>query len=77
MTQLFPGLRVARIDRDTIEYRFTVDDPGTWARPWTVTFPLVKSEGAIYEYACHEANYGLQNILKNARATESGAPKLT
>jgi hypothetical protein len=34
----------------------------------------VKSEGAIYEYACHEANYGLQNILKNARATESGAP---
>jgi len=66
--------RFTRIDRDTIEYRFTVDDPGTWARPWTVTFPLVKSEGAIYEYACHEANYGLQNILKNARATESGAP---
>ena len=62
------------IDRDTIDTRFTVDDPGTWARPWTVTFPLVKSEGAIYEYACHEANYGLENILKNARATESGAP---
>jgi hypothetical protein len=62
--------RFTRIDRDTIEYRFTVEDPGTWTRPWTVTFPLVRSDGRIYEYACHEANYGLQNILKNARATE-------
>ena len=65
--------RFTRIDRDTIEYRFTVDDPGTWTRPWTVTFPLVRSDGAMYEYACHEANYGLQNILKNARATEPAA----
>jgi hypothetical protein len=47
-----------------------MDDPGTWTRPWTVTFPLVRSDGHIYEYACHEANYGLQNILKNARATD-------
>jgi hypothetical protein len=61
--------RFTRIDRDTIDYRFTVEDPGTWTRPWTVTFPLVRSDGKIYEYACHEANYGLQNILKNARAT--------
>jgi hypothetical protein len=65
--------RFTRIDRDTIEYRFTVDDPGTWTRPWTVTFPLVRSDGAMYEYACHEANYGLGNILKNARATERAA----
>ena len=65
--------RFTRIDRDTIEYGFTVDDPGTWTRPWTVTFPLVRSDGAMYEYACHEANYGLQNILKNARATEPAA----
>jgi hypothetical protein len=64
--------RFTRIDRDTIEYRFTVEDPSTWARPWTVTFPLVKSDGQMYEYACHEANYGLQNILKNARVTEGG-----
>ncbi len=62
--------RFTRVDQDTIDYRFTVEDPTTWARPWTVTFPLVKSEGHIYEYACHEANYGLQNILKNARAAE-------
>jgi hypothetical protein len=62
--------RFTRIDADTIEYRFTVEDPTTWTRPWTVTFPLVKSEGPIFEYACHEGNYGLQNILKNARAEE-------
>jgi hypothetical protein len=62
--------RFTRIDRGTIEYRVTMDDPGTWTRPWTVTFPLVRSDGHIYEYACHEANYGLQNILKNARATD-------
>ena len=65
--------RLTRVDRDTIEYRFTVEDPGTWTRPWTVTFPLVRSDAAIYEYACHEANYGLRNILKNARATEPAA----
>ena len=62
--------RFTSIDRDTIEYRFTVEDPATWTRPWTVTYPLVKNDGQIYEYACHEANYGLQNILKNARAAE-------
>jgi hypothetical protein len=63
--------RFTRVDQHTIEYRFTVDDPSTWTRPWTVTFPLVKSDGLIYEYACHEGNYGLQNILTNARAAET------
>jgi hypothetical protein len=66
--------RFTRVDRDTIEYRFTVDDPTTWTRPWTVSFPLVRSDDRIYEYACHEANYGLLNILKNARAVEGSAP---
>ena len=66
--------RFTRVDRDTIEYRFTVEDSTTWTRPWTVTFPLVRNDGEMYEYACHEANYGLQNILKNARATEHAAP---
>ena len=60
-----------RIDAGTIEYRFTVEDPTTWTRPWTVAFPLVKSDGPMYEYACHEANYSLQNILSIARAAES------
>jgi hypothetical protein len=63
--------RFTRVDQHTIEYRFTVDDPSTWTRPWTVTFPLVKSDGLIYEYACHEGNYGLQNILTNARAADT------
>jgi hypothetical protein len=62
--------RFTRVSADTIDYRLTVDDPTTWARPWTVTFPMVKSEGAIYEYACHEGNYGLVGILMGARATE-------
>jgi hypothetical protein len=66
--------RFTRIDQRTIDYRISVEDATTWVRPWTVSFPLTKSEGPIYEYACHEANYGLRNILKNARAVEAGAP---
>ena len=65
--------RFSRVDAHTIDYRFTVDDPTTWARPWTVDFPLVMSDGEIYEYACHEGNYGLLNILRNARAEEAAA----
>jgi hypothetical protein len=63
--------RFTPIDVGTIEYRFTVEDPTTWTRPWTVAFPLVKSDGPMYEYACHEANYSLPNILSIARAEES------
>ena len=62
--------RFTRIDADTLEYRFTVDDPTTWTRPWTVAFPMVKTDGPIYEYACHEGNYGLVGILSGARAEE-------
>ena len=58
------------IDADTIEYRFTIDDPTTWTRPWTVAYPMVKTEGPIYEYACHEGNYGLRDILSGARWEE-------
>lgn len=65
--------RFERVSADTINYQFTVDDPSTWTRPWTVTFPLVKSDELIYEYACHEGNYGLLNILKNARAEDKAA----
>ena len=62
--------RLTRVDRDTLEYRFTVDDPTTWTRPWTVAYPMVKAEGPIYEYACHEGNYGLRDILSGARWEE-------
>jgi hypothetical protein len=65
--------RFTRIDADTIDYTFTVEDPTTWTRPWTATFPMVKSDGPMYEYACHEANYGLKHILSNARSEEKTA----
>jgi len=62
--------RFRRVDDHTLEYSFTVEDPSTWTRPWTVQFPMARSSGEIYEYACHEGNYGLQNILKAGRATD-------
>jgi hypothetical protein len=63
--------RLTRIDADTLLYEFTVEDPKTWARPWTVAVPMKKVESPIYEYACHEGNYALRNILSGARAQES------
>src|SRR5215471_4253194 len=62
--------RFTRIDADTIDYRFTVDDPHTWTRPWTASIPLWKVPGPIYEYACHEGNYGLPNILRAQRVED-------
>ena len=54
----------------TIDYRFTVEDASTWVGPWTVAVPLVQSDGDVYEYACHEGNHGLENILSQARTAE-------
>jgi hypothetical protein len=62
--------RFTRLDDDTIVYRFTVEDPATWTRPWTGEYPWVRSDELIYEYACHEANYALSGILKGARLQE-------
>ncbi len=62
--------RFTRVAADRIDYRFTVEDPSTWTRPWTVELPLVKSDGLVYEYACHEGNHGLANILSQARTAE-------
>jgi hypothetical protein len=56
---------------DTIDYRFTVEDPSVWTRPWSGEAPLRRFEGPIYEYACHEGNYGLPNILRAARVLEA------
>ena len=72
--------RIARVDADTLSYRFTVDDPGTWATPWTAEAPMTKSVGPIFEHACHEGNYGVTNTLAGARledkkATEAAAKK--
>jgi hypothetical protein len=67
--------RFTRLDADTLEYRFTVEDPDTWTTPWTVAYPMVRTTEKIYEYACHEGNYGLRNILSNARWEESEAAR--
>ena len=62
--------RFRRLDADTLLYQFTVDDPTTYARPWTAEIPLTKSDGLIYEYACHEGNEGMFGLLRGARAQE-------
>ena len=64
--------RFTRVDADTIRYRFTVEDPGTWVRPWSAELVMRRWEGPIYEYACSEGNYGLTFILTAARALERG-----
>jgi hypothetical protein len=63
--------RFTRVDADTIEYRFTAEDPSSWTRPFTVMFPMKKTAGPIYEYACHEGNErSMIGMLRGARAQE-------
>jgi len=59
-----------RVADDTIEYYITVDDPTVWSRPWTMMIPLKKTGEQMFEFACHEGNYGLRGILSGARAQE-------
>ena len=65
--------RFTRVDADTLLYEFTVDDPATYTRPFTVAVPMVRTDAPLFEYACHEGNYGLLNILRGARAEEQEA----
>jgi hypothetical protein len=65
--------RFTRVADDLLLYEFTVNDATTWVQPWTVSFPMVSSDQPLYEYACHEGNYGLLNILRVARALERQA----
>ena len=65
--------RFTRVDPDTIKYEFKVEDPGMWVAPWSGEVPIRRFEGPIYEYACHEGNYGLPNILRAARVAERQA----
>ncbi len=62
--------RIQRLDADTLEYDFTVSDPGSWDDSWSAKFPLRRIEGPIYEYACHEGNHGLLGILAGWRRYE-------
>ena len=66
--------RFTRIDQKTILYRFTIEDPETWDRPWTGEYPWVRTDELMYEYACHEGNHALENVLRGARANEKEAP---
>ena len=64
--------RFTLLDANTLQYEVTVHDPQTWIQPWTVVFPLTRDEGyAMYEYACHEGNHSIANMLRGARATEN------
>jgi hypothetical protein len=65
--------RFTRTGPDTILYEFTVDDPTSFTKPWKGQAPFTKTPGPIYEYACHEGNYGMTNILSGARAQEKEA----
>jgi hypothetical protein len=73
--QLHVVERFTRVNEDTIVYRFTVDDPGTWTKPWSGETIMRKTKGPIFEYACHEGNYGLVDILAGARAAEKKRSK--
>ncbi len=62
--------RFTRIDADTMDYEITVDDPATFTRSWTASIPMTQVEGPLYEYACHEGNYAMPNILAGQRREE-------
>jgi hypothetical protein len=73
--------RLTRVSADTIMYRFTVEDPSTWTKPFTAEMAMTKTVGPIFEHACHEGNYGVMNTLAGARLEEkkkaSEGPKKT
>ncbi len=63
--------RFTRLDADTLEYQFTMEDPTVWTATWSARFPMHRTRDAIYEYACHEGNFrSVQGILLGARAQE-------
>jgi hypothetical protein len=67
--------RFTRLDARTLRYQFTIEDPTTWTRPWTAEYAWPLTNEKIYEYACHEGNYALGNILRGARLKEADEAK--
>jgi len=65
--------RFSRAEDGTILYRFTVEDPSTWERPWTGEYPWNPTQDEIFEYACHEGNYALDTVLRGARRADKEA----
>ena len=68
--------RFTRIAPDTVAYEFTITDPTVYIRPWTALMPLRKTDGPLFEYACHEGNIGLGGILRGARVLEAQGREL-
>ena len=62
--------RFTRVAADTLLYEFTIDDSTVWTRPWTAAVPMTRTDDQIFEYACHEGNYGMVGILSGARMQE-------
>ena len=67
--------RFTRVDADTVMYEFTVEDPTWWTAAWTAAVPMQATDGPIYEYACHEGNRGLVNVLLGGRAHDGDEPR--
>jgi hypothetical protein len=67
--------RFTRVDNDTLLYEFTVNDPTVWTKPWTAQISMALNSEPMYEYACHEGNYGMYNMLAGARADEEKAAR--
>ena len=67
--------KFSRVGPDNLLYEFTVSDPTTWSKPFTAQVPMRKSDQSLFEYACHEGNYGMKGILSSARAVEKEAAK--
>ncbi len=65
--------RFRRVDEETLRYELTVIDPEVWTAPWTVALDLEPQPNGMYEYACHEGNYAMRNMLSGARADEAAA----
>ncbi len=65
--------RFRRMDPDTVMYEFTVEDPNNFTRPWTAMMPLRRTDGPLFEYACHEGNIGMHGIMAGARRKDTQA----
>jgi hypothetical protein len=67
--------RFTRTDANTLTYQATIEDPTVWVKPWTVEISMDRTEGPLFEVACHEGNYGMSNILSGHRAEEKAAAR--
>jgi hypothetical protein len=70
--QLHVVERFTRTSANTLRYEITINDPGTWTKPWSLMIPLSRADHPMWEYGCHEGNYGMAGILTGARAEERG-----